>query len=100
MSKVKASNKPRKVFPTNHPFENLDGSKLTSNVRLASFGFENGTRVIPTMIDGELHSTALALQRAKAEGLDKYPLFPTRSEAEDWIQKYHGKIDEQGRLVK
>jgi len=91
--------KNKKIFPTNHPFKNLDGSPSTSNVRMGSFGFEDGTRVIPTMVDGELLSTAAALQRARSEGLNKYPLFPSQSEAENWIEKNHSRINAQGELV-
>lgn len=88
-----------KVFPTRHPFENLDGSRSVSNVRLGSFGFGEGTRVIPTMVDGELLSTASALQRARLEGLENYPLFKLRTEAESWIKKNHGRINANGELV-
>ena len=89
----------QKIFPTNHPFKNLDGSPSTSNVRLSTYGFEEGTRVIPTMVDGELLSTAAALQRARSEGLENYPLFQTRREAEDFIQLHHSNIDDQGRFM-
>ena len=87
------------VFPTRHPFENLDGSRSVSNVRLATFGFGEGTRVIPTMVDGELLSKEAALQRAKLEGLENYPLFESLTEAESWIKKNHGRINANGELV-
>ena len=93
------SSKKTKVFPTQHPFENLDGSPSVSNVRLGSFGFDEGTRVIPTMVDGELLSTASALQRARSEGFENYPLFKSRTEAESWIKKNHGRINANGELV-
>ena len=91
--------KKTKVFPTQHPFENLDGSPSVSNVRMGSYGFDDGTRVIPTMVGGELLSTAVALQRARSEGLQNYPLFKSRTEAESWITKNHGKINANGELV-
>jgi|TARA_B110000902_G_scaffold263524_1_gene342746 hypothetical protein len=91
--------KRKKVFPTNHPFKNLDGSPSTSNVRMGTFGFDEGTRVIPTMVDGELLSTAAAIQRARSEGLGNYPLFSSQSDAEGWIKKNHGRINARGELV-
>jgi hypothetical protein len=91
--------KKTKVFPTQHPFENLDGSPSVSNVRMGSYGFDDGTRVIPTMVGGELLSTAVALQRARSEGLQNYPLFKSRTEAESWIQKNHGNVNANGELV-
>jgi hypothetical protein len=32
-------------------------------------------------------------------GLDKYPSFSDSKSAEQWIDKYHGKIGEDGRLL-
>ena len=88
-----------RVFPTRHPFENIDGSPSVSNVKLASFEFDEGTRVIPTMVDGELLSTEAAVQRARSEGLENYPLFESLTEAESWIKKNHGRINANGELV-
>ena len=89
----------QKIFPTDHPFKNLDGSPSVSNVRLGSYGFDEGTRVIPTMVGGENLGTVGGLQRARAEGLDKYPLFKTKAEAEEFIRLHHGNIDAKGRFM-
>tara|TARA_R100001377_G_C3094210_1_gene76946 strand:+ start:220 stop:525 length:306 start_codon:yes stop_codon:yes gene_type:complete len=89
----------KRVFPTSHPFKNINGQPSVSNVKMGSFTFADGTRVIPTMVDGELQSTAGALQRARSEGLNKYPLFKDVPSAEKWIEQNHGNVDEQGFLV-
>ena len=86
------------IFPTRHPFKD-NKNKSVSNVKMGSFGFEEGTRVIPTMVDGVELGTVQALQRAREEGLEKYPLFKTKKEAEDWINLHHQSVDANGRYI-
>lgn len=86
-----------KGFPSSHPFvSNKDGSK--SNVKLATVGLGDKTFVIPTMVGGKDLSIQQAVKTAKDYGLSNYPSFTNPQDAESWSKKYHGSIDEKGRL--
>ena len=84
------------IFPTNHPFMDND-DRSVSNVRMGSYTFQDGVRVIPHMVDGQNLGTVQALQRAEREGIDKYPLFKSVREAEEWIRMNHQNVDAKGR---
>jgi hypothetical protein len=86
-----------RVFPTQHPFvKNPDGG--SSNVMMAGVGLEGKEYVIPTMVNGKQLSIEEAVEVARKAGLDKYPSFSTAKEADDFAQKNHGSIDENGYL--
>jgi hypothetical protein len=86
-----------RAFPTLHPFvTNEDGSK--SNVKLGTFGANNKTFVIPTMVNGGWIDDDTAWMLAKQRGLHLYPSFTDEKEAQSWIKKNHGSIDERGYL--
>jgi hypothetical protein len=86
-----------KGFPSSHPFvSNKDGSK--SNVKLATVGLGDKTFVIPTMVGGKDLSIQQAVKTAKDYGLSNYPSFTNPQDAESWSKKYHGSIDEKGKL--
>lgn len=79
-------------LPTKHP------SVDRSNVLFSSITDDKGkTYAIPTMIEGMKFTGEQAANVAKSHGLDKYPSFKTVEEAESWIQKHHGDIDEEGK---
>jgi hypothetical protein len=85
-------------FPTSHPFvKNPDGSQ--SNVKLSSWDIDGKTYVIPTMVGGKELKGKAAVKVAMDYGLDKYPSFSDSKSAEQWIDKYHGKIGEDGKLL-
>lgn len=87
-----------RIFPTNHPpIKNAGGS--VSNVVLMSVGFGTKTFAIPTMVEGVQLTPERAIEIAKEQGLRKYPSFDTVDEAEEWIQKNHGNISADGRLI-
>ena len=86
-----------KGFPSPHPFvSNKDGSK--SNVKLATVGLGDKTFVIPTMVGGKDLPIQQAVKTAKDYGLSNYPSFTNPKDAENWSKKYHGSIDEKGKL--
>jgi len=86
-----------KGFPSPHPFvSNKDGSR--SNVKLATVGLGDKTFVIPTMVGGKDLSIKQAVKTAKDYGFSNYPSFSNPKDAESWSKKYHGSIDEKGRL--
>lgn len=86
-----------KGFPSSYPFvTNKDGSK--SNVKLATVGIGNKTFVIPTMVRGKDLPIKEAVKTAIDYGLSNYPSFSDPKEAENWSQKYHGSIDEKGKI--
>jgi hypothetical protein len=86
-----------KGFPSSHPFvSNKDGSK--SNVKLATVGLGDKTFVIPTMVGGKDLSIQQAVKTAKDYGLSSYPSFTNPQDAINWSKKYHGSIDEKGKL--
>jgi hypothetical protein len=86
-----------KGFPSSHPFvSNKDGSK--SNVKLATVGLGDKTFVIPTMVGGKDLSIQQAVKTAKDYGLSNYPSFTNPQDAINWSKKYHGSIDEKGKL--
>lgn len=84
-------------FPTPHPFvENLDGSR--SNVKLSTFGIDDKTYVIPTMVNGKQMTPKQSLEVAKKYGIQNYPSFNTQQSAELWIKENHGNIAEDGSV--
>ena len=86
-----------KGFPSSHPFvRNKDGSK--SNVKLATVGLGDKTFVIPTMVGGKDLPIQQAIKTAKDYGLSNYPSFSNPQDAENWSKKYHGSIDEKGKI--
>lgn len=86
-----------KGFPSSHPYvTNADGSK--SNVKLATVGIGDKTFVIPTMVEGKDLPIKEAVRTARNYGLSNYPSFANPKEAENWSKKYHGSIDERGKL--
>lgn len=86
-----------KGFPSSHPYvTNPDGSR--SNVKLATVGIGDKTYVIPTMVEGKQLSIKESVDKAKSYGLSNYPSFSDPKEAENWSKKYHGSIDERGKL--
>ena len=91
-----------RVFPTKHPFvKNKDGS--TSNVKLGTFSFGEGEKevhlAIPTMVDGKQLTDDEAVSVARKMGLNRYPKFKTKEQAESYIDKIHDKIDPSGFLM-
>lgn len=87
-----------KGFPSSHPYvTNADGSK--SNVKLATVGIGDKTFVIPTMVEGKDLPIKEAVRTARNYGLSNYPSFANPKEAENWSKKYHGSIDERGKLM-
>jgi hypothetical protein len=101
-------------FPGSYPqVDTFDGKPGKSNVVLSTFdavppAYENGPEkvfVIPTMESGKLikgdsddpdEQKWAPLRLAQSRGLDNYPFFDTREEAQEWIEANHGRIDEDG----
>lgn len=84
-------------FPGNYPYvQNPDGSR--SNVKLGGFEIDGRNYVIPTMVNGKQLTPDEAVAIAKQQGLDKYPSFATRQEADNYAQSIHSRVDEQGRI--
>jgi len=91
------SNAQYQRFPTRHPsVQNEDGS--SSNVRLGTFGLDDKSYVIPTMVDGKQLTGIEALDIAKKHGINKYPEFNSVKQADDWAKKYHGNVQPDGSL--
>lgn len=59
---------------------------------------DNKTFVIPTMVGGKQLSVKDAVNTARSYGVTNYPSFTKPGEAEQWAQRYHGSIDEKGRV--
>lgn len=76
--------------------KNKDGS--TSNVKLATFQFDDKHVVIPTMVGGKDVSSDEAVKIARKHGLDKYPTFSSKKEAERFAKENHGRISPTGTL--
>jgi len=75
-------------FPSKHPkVKNKDGT--VSHLKLGTFGFDDRTYVLPTMIEGKQVTFGEARDSALSHGLDKYPSFSTEAEAAAWIKKNH-----------
>lgn len=98
------SNK-QKVFPTKHPFvKNPDGS--VSNVILSGedvmneAGLYDHTIAFPTMVNGVKYTKDEAYHIANGEGLEKYPRFNSVKEMNNWAEKNHGNIDQDGVLIR
>lgn len=85
-------------FPTKHPLvRNPDGS--VSGALLGGFEIDGRHYVIPTMVGGKRLTGEQAVDIARQYGLDKYPSFATEQEASAFAQKYHSRIDENGRIM-
>jgi hypothetical protein len=86
-----------RVFPTMHPkVKNSDGS--ISHLRIGTFGFDDGVRAIPTMVGGKQLTQDKALTIARMHGLDNYPVFSDENQANEWIERNHSVIGEDGTL--
>jgi hypothetical protein len=83
----------KKIFPTKHPIAGK------SNVLMAGVTVGDKEYVIPTMVDGKKLNIRDALTIAQQHGLDKYPSFSSRKDADLFAEKYHGSIDENGFLI-
>ena len=83
----------KKIFPTKHPMVG------NSNVLMTGVAMGDREYVIPTMVDGKKLNIRDAVTIAKQHGLDKYPSFTSRKDADAFAKKYHGSIDEDGFLV-
>jgi len=91
------SNTQYQRFPTQHPFvKNDDGT--SSNVVLGTFGLDNKSYVIPTMVEGKQLTGMEAIDIAKKHGINNYPEFNTATQADDWARKYHGNVQPDGTL--
>ncbi|HEX4044007.1 MAG TPA: hypothetical protein VHY10_20090 [Xanthobacteraceae bacterium] len=71
--------------------DNADGSRSTLYEITAGFG--NKTYVLPTVWDGKILPADQAIERAKADGLDKFPSYATEQEAEARYQQLHGYLE-------
>jgi hypothetical protein len=87
------SPKRKKIFPTKHPMVD------NSNVLMTGVAVGDREYVIPTMVDGKKLNVRDAVIIAKQHGLDKYPSFSSRKDADLFAEKYHGSIDENGFLI-
>jgi hypothetical protein len=90
--------KPTRGFPTSHPYvDNGDGTQ--SNAKLATYEVDGKHLVVPTLIDGVQYTPDKAWHIARAQGLENYPSFATKDEAEVWSMRNHGNIGADGEFL-
>ena len=71
--------------------DNPDGSRST--LFQMSVGIGGKTYNIPTVWDGKILSSDDALNRAKQEGLDKFPAYSSEDEAESRYNQMHSFME-------
>jgi hypothetical protein len=78
-------------------FTNKDGGRST--VLATTAEFDGKTYIIPTVYDGKQVSNEEAVKRAKEVGIDKFPGYATRKEAEARYGQIHQYMDADAAAV-
>lgn len=78
--------------------DNPDGSRST--LFATTVGVDDRTFIIPTVWDGKILPPDQAMQRAKAEGLDKFPSYATVEEAQARYDQLHSFMEKDTAAFK
>lgn len=75
--------------------ENPEGSRST--IFASTFEIDGKTYIIPTVWDGKILKPDDALAKARAEGLDKFPSYASKDEAEKRYKRLHDFMEQDTR---
>lgn len=96
---VRPLNQDFQQFPDQHPFMTRQDGTGFSNVVLQTTEWDDRTYAIPTMVDGVQLTRDEANERAERNGLENYPSFFSRQNAQAWINNNHANVTADGTVV-